>query len=1439
MVLFLCFSGLLIASPQVKKQMNPLLQKEIRWLINGTAEKPVLPSTRSAAKGQFGEKEAGDAWTELQYHKHSAPAGGPLTPEQRLEAHAEIKLMEEATPLKGRSVLSPPSRWTSRGPTGLQHRCFARVFSGRASCIAYQPAEGLYVGAASGGLWQPGPFSFIPVTDTLPTLSSGAVAVHPVYPNVIFYGTGEYSTRSDGNGTGVYRSLDHGRSWSPMGLMVPTPTLVSRILIPPWSDSLVLVAGNTGIFRSTDLGGSWARVCWWDASDIAASTDGSVMYAGRQGEGAYRSLDQGSTWQVIGSLHLPSPLTVDWVSVAIAPSNPDRAYVQVTDRDTRVAQAILITDGARMGTPMWTNMMPVPDTQKVYMWGQGWYNVAMAVHPTDPNMVFVAGGAMLRSTNGGASWTQLDNLPHCDVHALLFRPGDHALYAGTDGGVFLSTDNGDTWNCALNFLLPITQFYNIDVCRSNEDVVFGATQDNATEGTYPGNRASWRMSNESDGWDVKVDWSNPSVVYTTTVYGYLYRSPTGGSECPRWPIINGRLARNWSVYSVQDPANASLIYVNGGSWVYFSTNQGTDWKRVDSVHYFNNAVRIENNSDGSFIYAIRWSLNPRVVGFQKNPGPVYTYVSCSDSLPSADPENIVASPSDPNRAYVLYNQAGAQRVFRTTNRGATWRDITGDFHYNVAVHSLVESPHDPAILFLGTEMGAFKTVSGGIQWGWWNRGMPNAVSVSDMAYVNSGGGDYIVAGTFGRGTYERDVNAPFFRSGGLGITSTSIANMGCILFATSDSGRIGTSSNCGNDWTTIHLPTLSPMFRIHAFDSLRQVTVGGGGVILRTTDGGGKWFSGTAPSSSDLRGLAFISDSVGYAVGGGGAFLRTTDGGENWSEAVKPFTGTLFSVRFSDMMNGYACGADSSDAVPARVLMRTTDGGQSWSGAPGSLGSGILYDVFFVDSKHGYCAADDGGILKTTDGGSSWKEYPTGSTYPLYSGVFSDVNNGWVCGPNGTLLKTTDGGLDWIRQETETASDLFAMALVNDQLLVGSAGGVLSREIEQPARMMLDFTGGWNLVSVPSDVQDHTKSSLFPDAVSDAFAFRAGYVVDSALADGAGYWLKFPANDTVSVSGFIRHKTVIDVSEGWNLIGSVSASVPAEGVTSEPPDIIGSQLWAYQGGYVGAGTVFPGKAYWVKVKQDGKLILDARMMTAPDTSVYHRDTSGGAPRDIAGRLNTLTVTDRAGHRGRLFFSTIVEQREILGLYEMPPLPPAGAFDARFSTGRSLECPSAKGGKMLGVGISGAAYPLSVSWEIDPAGDSPELIVSGVSHALAGRGRLTVSDEKALIGLRLRKGVDPTLPKQFALLQNYPNPFNPSTALRYDLPVDSRVRLVVYNVLGQAVATLVDGFEAAGYKQTEWNAGSFASGIYFYRLEATGASEQGSTFRQVKKMLLLK
>ena len=108
----------------------------------------------------------------------------------------------------------------------------------------------------------------------------------------------------------------------------------------------------------------------------------------------------------------------------------------------------------------------------------------------------------------------------------------------------------------------------------------------------------------------------------------------------------------------------------------------------------------------------------------------------------------------------------------------------------------------------------------------------------------------------------------------------------------------------------------------------------------------------------------------------------------------------------------------------------------------------------------------------------------------------------------------------------------------------------------------------------------------------------------------------------------------------------------------------------------------------------------------------------------------------------------------------------------------------------------------------------------------------VSPEFGRTVLSLSGATDASLPETFALNQNYPNPFNPDTRISFDIPVTAEVNLTIYNVLGQEVVTLVDKMLEAGSHTVEWDASSYSSGVYFYRISA-------EKFTETKKMMLLK
>ncbi len=392
------------------------------------------------------------------------------------------------------------------------------------------------------------------------------------------------------------------------------------------------------------------------------------------------------------------------------------------------------------------------------------------------------------------------------------------------------------------------------------------------------------------------------------------------------------------------------------------------------------------------------------------------------------------------------------------------------------------------------------------------------------------------------------------------------------------------------------------------------------------------------------------------------------------------------------------------------------------------------------------------------------------------------------------------------------------------------------------------FTSRWNMISVPLYMSDNRTSVLYPSATTSAYAFQGSYVQVDTLLLGSGYWLKFGSANTVHLQGISVTEDSVVVRNGWNLIGSISSPLPAAYIRAVSPTVINSDVYGYSSGYKRADTLFPGIGYWIKVANAGKIVLQWGSVLIPRTPAIVQSGTAGSSRGeaIGSDFSSLVFTDAEGKSQTLYF-TPDSTNVIPGKFELPPSPPPGDFDVRYATQRALEVADNEKSKDVPILASSVAYPLSVQWHVYNERTHAALLIDGEPVELKGSGSIRVSglarrgSQGVLSRFQLRLSAlsGDALPKQFALQHNYPNPFNPTTTLKYQLPVDSKVTVRIYNVLGQTVATIADGNEPAGYKSVQWNAVGVASGVYFCKLEAVSLSDPGKMYSRIEKMMLLK
>lgn len=365
----------------------------------------------------------------------------------------------------------------------------------------------------------------------------------------------------------------------------------------------------------------------------------------------------------------------------------------------------------------------------------------------------------------------------------------------------------------------------------------------------------------------------------------------------------------------------------------------------------------------------------------------------------------------------------------------------------------------------------------------------------------------------------------------------------------------------------------------------------------------------------------------------------------------------------------------------------------------------------------------------------------------------------------------------------------------------------------QSANIVNLFTSsGWNLISIPIQPQDGRKSVLFPSAVSYAYSYDNFYVISDTLNIGKGYWLKFNAAQSHQLQGQLVNQLQIPVKAGWNLIGILNSNISTSSISTQPPNIISSLFYEYNGSYSPSNVLNPGKGYWVKCSQNGYINLVSSFTKIFDDAAFEI-------KNYDYELNFIS-NEKTMKLYLLSFNTDKEK------FELPPVPPAGSFDVRFSNNSFVE-QTGEDEKIININSnnpltlqlrSNKTEPLLISY--NSSGIEKQLILS--PHE-----RILLDENVSLIKLKRI-----SLPQQLILYQNYPNPFNPTTQIKFYLPTDGLVEVNIYNLQGQLIQSLINEKLDGGFHSLQFDGSKLSSGLYFYELKF---GQQ----RLIQKMLLVK
>jgi len=286
-----------------------------------------------------------------------------------------------------------------------------------------------------------------------------------------------------------------------------------------------------------------------------------------------------------------------------------------------------------------------------------------------------------------------------------------------------------------------------------------------------------------------------------------------------------------------------------------------------------------------------------------------------------------------------------------------------------------------------------------------------------------------------------------------------------------------------------------------------------GGLLLLSSLLFAGWMPLTSGVTTALNAVQFpVSTLVGYAVGNGGVILKTTDGGGTWTPQTSGVTDPLMSVSFANDSTGFVVGA-------AGTALKTTDGGSTWT--PMSVGTtGMLFQVQLVGTNGtAYLVYDDRGtasVRKTTDWGGSWQNQTLpGMNHPVRCLYFTSEEVGFAAGSFGYIVRTTDGGGSYIPLGTGVGGkDYLALAFRPGDPSVGYMGG---NDTNPSSNTIFETTNSGDtwLTLEPPYVQSWNALAC-PDGPAGAFAAGTGGMIAKYSTHG---WVVQATGVTSAING--------------------------------------------------------------------------------------------------------------------------------------------------------------------------------------------------------------------------------------------------------------------------------------------------------------------------------
>ncbi|MFH4964710.1 T9SS type A sorting domain-containing protein [Gaetbulibacter sp. M235] len=649
------------------------------------------------------------------------------------------------------------SNWQPVGPFEHTNTGSWSAGQGRINAIIVDPntPTTYYTGAPAGGIWKSinSGLTWTPLSDDLPQIGVSGIAIDSSNSNIIYIATGD-DDADNSYSVGVMKSIDSGATWNTTGLNTSnSPTSMNDIYIHPANSNILWVATNNGVYKTIDSGVTWSNTNGLQGLNIKdiklKPGDPNTIYAVSENT-FYVSTDGGNSFSVSGT---GLPASSGRLVIDVTIDNSSVVYVLSSATDNSFQGLYKSVDS---GINFYKKDATVPATIEGYddnlfdKSSQSWFDMALAVSNTNEDEVYVGVLNIWKSTNGGTSFTKLNNwsspesasYTHADIHLLRFFNG--TLFAGTDGGFYKSTNGGTTFT-DLTSGLQIGQFYRVAVSKQSSNKMVGGLQDN---GGYALNNNIWQNYYGADGIDTAINPGNSNLMY-----GFIQN---GAALC-----ISSESGANLNIY-INAPVAETGTNDDGGNWVTpLSINQNGElfagysqlytlfngeWQQVSTNLGTTNIDFLElDDLDSNVIYiAVNNTLKKSIdKGITFNNAKVF-----SDDITSIEVNN-----TNNNIVYVTTSGIFGS-VYKSTDGGFTFTSINGSLP-NVTKNIIKHQDfHSQNPLFLGTSLGVYRYDDAIGDWELFDNNLPT-VSVTDLE-INLNDAN-ITAATYGRGIWQSNL----------------------------------------------------------------------------------------------------------------------------------------------------------------------------------------------------------------------------------------------------------------------------------------------------------------------------------------------------------------------------------------------------------------------------------------------------------------------------------------------------------------------------------------------------------------------------------------------------------------------------------------------------------------------------------------------------------